>query len=141
MDEKNSHPLNVNSTDLYNIVDGQVAPTHVNGQDALHIGSQREKFIALLPGAFHSNIEKKLNNMQNMKKVVIVNGMAIFDIETRFARPYSQPATTRDPSPSPNYALRQHIRGIHQSTLVTSAVSVGMSIKVGLLHNVCPMHR
>ena len=29
----------------------------------------------------------------------------------------------------------------HQSTLVTSAVSVGMSRKAGLLHHLCPMHR
>ena len=36
---------------------------------------------------------------------------------------------------------RQQIRGIHQSTLVTSAVSVGMSRKARLLHHLCPMHR
>ena len=36
---------------------------------------------------------------------------------------------------------RQQIRGIHQSTLVTSAVSVGMSRKAGLLPHLCPMHR
>ena len=85
--EKHSHPLNVKSTDLYNIVNGQVAPTKVNVQDALHIGStQREKFTALLPGAFHSKIEMKVKTMQEMKKVVIVNGKPIFDIETLFAR-------------------------------------------------------
>ena len=81
--EKHSHPLNVKSTDLYNIVNGQVAPTKVNVQDALHIGStQSEKFTALLPGAFHSKIERKVKTMQ----VVIVNGKPIFDIETLFAR-------------------------------------------------------
>ena len=37
--QKTSHPLNVTSTDLYNMVNGQVAPTKVNVQDALHIGS------------------------------------------------------------------------------------------------------
>ena len=85
--EKHSHPLNVKSTDLYNIVNGQVAPTKVNVQDALHIGStQSEKFTALLPGAFHSKIERKVKTMQEMKKVVIVNGKPIFDIETLFAR-------------------------------------------------------
>ena len=83
--EKHSHPLNVKSTDLYNIVNGQVAPTKVNVQDALHIGStQSEKFTALLPGAFHSKIERKVKTMQEMKKVVIVNGKPIFDIETLF---------------------------------------------------------
>ena len=77
--EKHSHPL-------YNIVNGQVAPTKVNVQDALHIGStQSEKFAALLPGAFHSNIQRKVETMQGMKTVVIVNGMAIVDIETIFA--------------------------------------------------------
>ena len=85
--EKHSHPLNVKSTDLYNIMNGQVAPTKVNVQDTLHIGStQREKFTALLPGAFHSKIEMKVKTMQEMKKVVIVNGKPIFDIETLFAR-------------------------------------------------------
>ena len=85
--QKHSHPLNVKSTDLYNIVIGQVTHTKVNVQDALHIGStQREMFAALLPGALHSKIERKVTTMQEMKKVVIVNGQAIFDIETLFAR-------------------------------------------------------
>ena len=85
--QKHSHPLNVTSTDLYNMVNGQVAPTKVNVQDALHIGStQSEKFAALLPGAFHSKIERKVKTMQEMKKVVTVNGKAIFDIGTLFAR-------------------------------------------------------
>ena len=83
--EKHSHPLNVKSTDLYNIVNGQVAPTKVNVQDALHIGStQNEKFTALLPSAFHSKIERKVKTMQEMKNVVIVNGKPIFDIETLY---------------------------------------------------------
>ena len=83
--QKHSHPLNVKSTDLYNIVNGQVVPTKVNVQDALHIDStQSEKFAALLPGVFH--IERKVKTMQEMKKVVIVNDKAIFDIETIFAR-------------------------------------------------------
>ena len=85
--KKHSHPLNVKSTDLYNIVNGQVAPTKVNVQDALHIGStQSEKFAALLPDALHSKIEMKVKTMQEMKKVCIVNGKAIFDIDTVFAR-------------------------------------------------------
>ena len=85
--QKHSHPLNVKSTDLYNIVNGQVVPTNVNVQDALHIGStQSEKFADLLPGAFHSKIERKVKTMQEMQQVAIVNGKAIFDIETLFAR-------------------------------------------------------
>ena len=79
--QKHPHPLNVKSTDRYNIVNGQVAPTKVNVQDALHIGStQSKKFAALLPSAFHSKIERKVKNMQEMEKVVSVNGKAIFDI-------------------------------------------------------------
>ena len=79
--------LNVKSIDLYNIVNGQVAPTHVNVQDALHIGStQSEKFADLLPVAFHSQIERNAKIVQEMKKVVIVNGKAIFDIEAKFVR-------------------------------------------------------
>ena len=75
------------STDLYSIVNGQVAPTRVNVQGALNIGSTHsEKFAALLPGAFHSKIERKVKTMQDMKNVVIVNGKVTFDIETLFAR-------------------------------------------------------
>ena len=48
--QKHSHSLNVRSTELCSIVNGQVAPTKVNIQDALHIGStQSEKFATLLP--------------------------------------------------------------------------------------------
>ena len=83
--QKHSHPVNVKSTDLYNIVNLQVAPTKVNVQDALHIGStESEKFTTLLLDAFHSEIERKVKMMQEMKKVVIVNGEAVFDIETLF---------------------------------------------------------
>ena len=79
-------PLNVKSTDRYNIVNGQVAPTKVNIQDAFHIGiTQIDKFVALLPGAFHGKIERKGKTMQEMKKVV-VNDKVIFDIETLFCR-------------------------------------------------------
>ena len=47
-------------TDLYNIVNGQVAATKVNIQVAFHIGiTQSEKCAALLPGAFHAKIERK----------------------------------------------------------------------------------
>ena len=85
--QKHSHHLNVKSADLYNIVNGQDALTTVKVQDALHIGStQIEKFAALLPGALHSKIQRKMKTIQGMKTVVIVNGMAIFDIETIFAR-------------------------------------------------------
>ena len=70
------------STDLYSIVDGKVPPTNVNVHDALLIGiTQSNKFAALLPGAFHSKIERKLKTVQTIKKVVIVN-----DIDTLFAR-------------------------------------------------------
>ena len=74
------------STDLYNIVSGQVAPTKVNIQDAFHIGiTQSEKFAAVLPGVFHGKIEKKGKTMQEMKKVV-VNDKTIVDIDTLFCR-------------------------------------------------------
>ena len=62
--QKQSRPLNVKSTDLYNIVNGQDAPTKVNVQDALHIGrTQSEKFQAWLPGTFHSKIERGVKTM------------------------------------------------------------------------------
>ena len=56
------------SIDLYNIVNGQVAPTQVNIQDAFHMSiTQSEKFAALLPCAFHSKIKRKVKTMQEMK--------------------------------------------------------------------------
>ena len=80
-------PLNMKSTDNYNIVNGKVAPIKVNIQDAFQMGiTHREKFAALLPGAFHSKIERKVKTMQEMKKVVYLNGKAIFNIETLFCR-------------------------------------------------------
>ena len=36
---------------------------------------------------FHSKIERKVKTMQEMKKVVIVNGKDIFGIETILVRP------------------------------------------------------
>ena len=82
--QKHSHPLNVKSTDLYNIVNGQVAPMKVDVQDALHIGSTHSE--KLLPGACPSKIERKVKNMQEMQMVVIVNGKTIVDIENIFTR-------------------------------------------------------
>ncbi|KAL8573957.1 hypothetical protein ACOMHN_029404 [Nucella lapillus] len=85
--QKHSHPLIVESTDLYNIVNGQIAPAKVNVQDALKIGStQSEQFAASLHGTFHGPIERKVKAMQEMKKVVVVKDKAIFDIETLFVR-------------------------------------------------------
>ena len=78
-------PVNVKSTDLYNIVNGQVAPTQVNIQDAFHIGiTQSEKFAALLPDVFHSKIERNVETMKEMKKVVVVNVRPYLTL-----RPYS----------------------------------------------------
>ena len=261
--QKHSHPLNVKSTYIYSIANGQVAPTKVNVQDVQPIGStQSDTFAAMLSDAFHSKIERKVKTMQEMKKVVIVNGKVIFDIETLFAgllvvgqqrgvevthifqyelirvidefgclrkgdktvlvkclgvpvnsapapdtvlvdasqllyhvvwpvagtagdialnsgvrlshyppearkivlfdRYYvhepkeataatntatdrQQPATTvsRAPSPSTNDALKGSISeaATGRRSIVTSAVSVGMSIKMGLLHHLCQMHR
>ena len=101
MDENNSHPLNVKSTGEYicNIVDGQVAPTNANGQEALHIGSQREKFIALLPGAFHINIERKVNNMQRWRR-----------LSTWTVWPY---LTLKPDSPDPIRNLQLHVIRAH----------------------------
>ena len=83
---KHSHLLNMKSTDLYNIANGHVAPTKVNVH-ALDIDStQSGKFAALIPDAFHSKTVGKVKTMQEMKKVVIVNGEAIFDIDTLLAR-------------------------------------------------------
>ena len=66
--QKHSCPINVKSTDLYNIINEQVAPTDVNVQYAIHIGStQSEKFTAMLPCAYHSKIERKLKTMQEIK--------------------------------------------------------------------------
>ena len=67
--QEHSNPLNVESTELYNIVNGQIAPANVNVQDALKIGStQSDHFAASLHEAFHGQIERKVKTMQEMKK-------------------------------------------------------------------------
>ncbi len=85
--QKHSHPLQLNTEKLYNIVNGQCAPPCVNVQEAEEIGKQQMiQFKASLPDGFHKSIEKKVKTMQSMKKVTVVDKKEIYDMEALFAR-------------------------------------------------------
>ena len=57
--QRHSHPLKVNSSDLYTIVNGQIAQNEVNVHDALLMGEKQvAAFHASLASGFHA---KKFN--------------------------------------------------------------------------------
>lgn len=85
--QKHSHSLLTDSEQLYHIVNGQYAPPEVNFHNAVEIGKQQlDQFIKNLPNGFHRTIEKRVKTMQQMKKAVVVQGKAIYDMEAIFAR-------------------------------------------------------
>lgn len=85
--KKHSHPLETESSQLYNIVNGQVAPANVNVHESFVIGEEMSKaFDTELPLAFHKKITKQVKTMQNMKKSVVIKGMPVYDMEAIFAR-------------------------------------------------------
>ena len=62
-------------------------PDTGNVQNALAIESEQSRqFSASLSSEFHKAIKKKVKTMELLKKVVIVKGKAIYDIETLFSR-------------------------------------------------------
>ena len=71
----------------FNIRNGQMAPDTVNDQDALAFGSKQSKqFSVSLSSNVHTSIKRKVKSMVALKKVVIVKGKLIYDVETLFSR-------------------------------------------------------
>ena len=82
---KHSHPLNVNSDRLYNIVTGQIASEIVNVVNALEIGSKvKYKFISDLPEKFYSSISSPVKTMESLKKGIKIGTSIIYNMETIF---------------------------------------------------------
>ena len=71
----------------FNTRNGQMAPDTVNDQDALAFGSKQSKqFSVSLSSNVHTSIKRKVKSMVALKKVVIVKGKLIYDVETLFSR-------------------------------------------------------
>ena len=72
---KHSHPLTVQSEVLYNSVNGQVAPTDVNVDEAVHIGQTMVgSFRNTLPNGFHGKISNQVKTMEQLKRGIKVGG-------------------------------------------------------------------
>ena len=85
--EKHSHPLEVQSNHLYNIVNGQVAPEKVNVQNAVDIGEKSaSSFRTSLPSGFHGKISSRVTTMEQLKRGMKVGDKTVFDLEAIFLR-------------------------------------------------------
>lgn len=84
---KHSHPLEVESEVLYNIVNGQVAPKEVNVQDALVTGEKMASYFRnSLPSGFHAKINNQVKTMEHLKRGMKVGSKTVFDLEAIFLR-------------------------------------------------------
>ena len=73
-----SHTLEIESYVLYNIHNGQVAPTIVNVSDSLAIES--------LPIGFHAKLSSPVNTTGHLKRGVKIGDKVVFDLEFIFVR-------------------------------------------------------
>ena len=63
--DKCSHPLEIESDVLYNLVNGQVAPAVVNVSDAMSLGALMvTDFRKLLPAGFHAKLSSQVKTME-----------------------------------------------------------------------------
>ena len=84
---KHSHLLTNPCEVLYNIVNGQVAPTDVNVDYAVDIGqTMAGSFRNALPNGFQGKISNQVKTMEQLKRGINVNGKTIFDLEAIFIR-------------------------------------------------------
>ena len=80
-----SHPLEIVSDVLYNIVHGQVAPAVVNVSDALALGALALMVTALrnsLPAGSHAKLSSPEKTMKKLK----IGDHVVFDLEPIFLR-------------------------------------------------------
>ena len=84
---KCSHPLETDNDKLYNIFNGQVAPTKVNVADSLSFGEPMvAAFRNALPGGFYSKLTSPVNTIEHLKKGVKIGDKVVFDLESIFLR-------------------------------------------------------
>ena len=84
---RRSHPLEIESDVLYNIVNGQVAPAVVNVSDALSLGALMvTDFRKSLPAGFHTKISSPVKTMEKLKHGIKIGDQVVFDLESIFLR-------------------------------------------------------
>ena len=84
---KCSHPLDTESDILYNIHNGQVAPTIVNVSDSLAFGgTMATAFQNSLPTGFHAKLSSPVNTFEHLKRGVKIGDKVVFDLESIFLR-------------------------------------------------------
>ncbi|KAK3877226.1 hypothetical protein Pcinc_018026 [Petrolisthes cinctipes] len=84
---KHSHPLTVQSKVLYNIVNGQVAPTVVYVDKSVIMGqAMASSFQTNMTTAFHNKISNPVKTMEHLKRGIKVGAKTIFDLKAIFIR-------------------------------------------------------
>jgi hypothetical protein len=84
---KCSHPLEIDSDVLYNIHNGQVAPTMVNVADSLALGTpMATAFRNSLPTGFHAKLSSPVNTMEHLKRGIKIGDKVVFNLESIFLR-------------------------------------------------------
>ena len=79
--DKCSHPLEIESDVLYNIVNGQVAPAVVNVSDALSLGVLMvTDFRKSLPAGFHAKLSSPVKTMEKLKHGIKIGDQVVFDL-------------------------------------------------------------
>ena len=85
--DKCSHPMEIESDVLYNIVNGQVAPAVVNVSDALSLGALMvTDFRKSLPAGFHAKLSSPVKTMEKLKHGIKIGDQVVFDLESIFLR-------------------------------------------------------
>ena len=86
---KMSHPIEDQSSHLYNIASGSFAPpeSQINVAESVSISKKIvSEFRASLPSGFPATISSPLKTMENLKKGVKVSDTTMFNLETIFVR-------------------------------------------------------
>ena len=83
-----TNPLQTQPDDpLHNIVNGRVAASEVNVDEALEIGKTTSAdYLAKLPTEFYEPHKKNVLTMESLKKKVQIGDANVYDIEQRYAR-------------------------------------------------------
>ena len=85
--DKCSHPLEIESDVLYNIVNGQVAPAVVNVSDTLSLGALMvTDFRKSLPAGFLAKLSSPVKTMEKLKHGIKIGDQVVFDLESIFLR-------------------------------------------------------
>ena len=136
---RRSHPLEIESDVLCNIVNGQVAPAVVNVSDALSLGALMvTDFRKSLPAGFHTKISSPVKTMEKLKHGIKIGDQVVFDLESIFLRlllvgqqremellPIFGYACVRVwLSPERNKAVLMHRLGVKQSQLQRPGVVI-----------------